>query len=69
MKGAASFRQSGLCRLSDEETLKQKPTPVGCTGSQVHLPEKKAQGDGTGLVGSRKSAMTSRAGAEKAGRT
>ena len=38
-------------------------------GSQVHLPEKKAQGGGTGLVGSRKSAMTSRAGAEKAGRT
>lgn len=58
MKGA-SFRQSGLCRLSDEETLKQKPTLEGCLGARYISP-KKAQGDGTGLVGSRKSAMTSR---------
>jgi len=68
VKGAAGFRQSGLRRLSDEETLNQKPAAMGCTGSHVHLPEKKAQGDGTGLVGSRKSTMIRRAGAEKAGR-
>ena len=65
------FRQSGPGELFDGETLNQKPVKGcvwWCTGKHVYLTERKAWGDGTRLVGSRKSTMTSGARVDGAGR-